>query len=530
MIMPPSRGKNGMEPMPDVTELLNADFGTLSDLIATHARQQGERLALIQDDTRLTYAQLDAALNRVASGLHRDGVKPGQAVAIVAISWLSNALVFLGALRAGCVPAPIAPSGTPEQIAAMIRDCAAPLTFADSASMADALGGGVPVIALEQLDAWLPQGDVTPHQPAVEPGDPFNMIYSSGTTGMPKGIVQSHAMRWQHFTRLGEVGYGTAVTLIATPLYSNTTLVSFLPTLAWGGTVVLMKKFDARAYLDLAQQHRATHTMLVPVQYQRIMAMPDFDRYDLSSFLCKFCTSAPFAAELKGDVVRRWPGALIEFYGMTEGGGTCRLNATQHPDKLHTVGRPAPGSEILLIDDQGRVVPNGEIGEVVGRSAAMMNGYHGRPEATREAEWHDADGNRYIRHGDIGRFDQDGFLTLLGRAKDMIISGGFNIYPADIEEVLNQHPQVAESAVIGVESERWGETPVGIVVASGEAPRPDELLEWANARLGKVQRLSDIILIDELPRSAIGKILKRELRDSFEVRRASGEPIAANVN
>jgi acyl-CoA synthetase (AMP-forming)/AMP-acid ligase II len=304
------------------------------------------------------------------------------------------------------------------------------------------------------------------------------------------------------------------VTLLSTPLYSNTTLVVFFPTIAFGGCVVLMPKFDAAAYLQLAQQHRVTHTMLVPVQYQRLMARPDFDAHDLSSFRFKFSTSAPFGAALKADVLARWPGGLIEFYGMTEGGGTCILEAHLHPGKLHTVGQPAAGSDIRLIDEAGREVAAGEAGEVVGHSAGMMVGYHGQPQKTREAEWFDAAGKRFIRTGDVGRFDADGFLTLFDRKKDMVISGGFNIYPSDLETVLRGHAAVADAAVIGVPSEQWGETPVAFVVRrSGDATSADALLQWANAQLGKTQRLASVRFIDELPRSAIGKILKRELRE-----------------
>jgi acyl-CoA synthetase (AMP-forming)/AMP-acid ligase II len=309
------------------------------------------------------------------------------------------------------------------------------------------------------------------------------------------------------------------VTLLATPLYSNTTLVVFFPTVAFGGTVVLMEKFDVDRYLALAERHRVTHTMLVPVQYQRLMASPRFGAHDLSSFKMKFCTSAPFAASLKADVVARWPGGLVEFYGMTEGGGTCILAAHEHPDKLHSVGRPAPGSDIRLIDDAGRELPANDpaaVGEVVGRSAGMMTGYHGQPAKTLEAEWFDASGLRYIRTGDVGRFDDDGFLVLVDRRKDMIISGGFNLYPSDLEAVLRAHPGVAEAAVAGVPSERWGETPAAWVVArAGAGVDAESLRTWANERVGKTQRIAFLTLVDELPRSAIGKVLKRELRNRF---------------
>ena len=330
-------------------------------------------------------------------------------------------------------------------------------------------------------------------------------------------------MRWAHVQRAALSGYGPdAVTLIATPLYSNTTLVSVLPTLAHGGRLVLMPKFDALGYLQLAQAERATHTMLVPVQYQRLMARPDFGQFDLSSFRFKFSTSAPFHAELKADILARWPGALVEYYGMTEGGGTCILQAHLHPHKLHTVGQPAEGHDIRLIDEEGRELPrmpggaSSGSGEVVGRSPAMMSGYHGRPAQSAEAEWFDAEGRRYIRTGDVGRFDEDGFLILQDRRKDLIISGGFNIYPSDLEAVLRQHPAVADAAVVGVPSKEWGETPVAFVVRrEGHGVPPEALRAWANDQVGKTQRLMALHLLPELPRSAIGKVLKRELRQAW---------------
>jgi acyl-CoA synthetase (AMP-forming)/AMP-acid ligase II len=286
-----------------------------------------------------------------------------------------------------------------------------------------------------------------------------------------------------------------------------------------GGTAVLMAKFDAARYLELAQKYRATYTMLVPVQYQRIMALPNFDRYDLSSFRMKLSTSAPFRTELKRDVLKRWPGGLVEIYGLTEGGGTCLLYAHEHPDKLDTVGRPAPGHDIRLIDEQGREIAPGDAGEVVGRSPLMMTGYHNQPAKTAEAEWFDAQGNRFLRTGDIGRFDADGFLTLIDRKKDMIISGGFNVYPSDIEAVIRTHPEVADVSVVGVPSERWGETPVAFVVRRpGSSVSAAALRDWANARLGKIQRLAALEWVESLPRSAIGKVLKRELREIYRSR------------
>jgi acyl-CoA synthetase (AMP-forming)/AMP-acid ligase II len=331
---------------------------------------------------------------------------------------------------------------------------------------------------------------------------------------MPKGIVQPNGMRWAHVRRGIFYGYGGgAVTIVSTPLYSNTTLVSLLPTVALGGTAVLMQKFDVAEFLALCEKERVTHAMLVPAQYKRILQHPDFGKYDLSNFRAKFSTSAPFPAALKAEVLRRWPGGLTDSYGTTEGGGTCVLFAHDFPGKLHTVGKPAPGHDIRLIDDGGNEVPKGRAGEVVGRSAIMMSGYHNRPGLTAAAEWFDQGGNRFLRTGDIGRFDEDGFLTLIDRKKDMIISGGFNIYPSDLEAVLLRHEAVAEAAVVAAPSERWGETPVAFVVLKpGRTITPDALRAWANRQLGKTQRIDEVRLKPEFPRSPIGKVLKRELR------------------
>jgi len=512
-----------------IVALREREFGSHHELIRAQASVRPHKLAMIQDQRRLDYAELDRLMDRIAASLQRDGIQPGARIAICAATSIDYGAVFMGALRAGAGVVPLAPSSTPQTLLAMLEDSGAQILFLDAA-VAGALipvrhTGGPVWVTLDDtsfgttFSTWLLPSDVRPAPVSLDPRAAFNIIYSSGTTGVPKGIVQSHAMRWAQLSR--DLGHdyeadSEQVTLISTPLYSNTTLVSFLPTLVNGGTVVLMSRFDPVRFLELAQAHRVTHAMLVPVQYRRLMSVPDFDRYELTSFVMKYCTSAPFPADLKAQVLKRWPGGLTEWYGMTEGGASCQLLAHECPDKLHTVGCPFTGHDMRLIDEQGNELPPGEIGEIVGRSPAMMNGYFNQPQKTSEAEWYDKAGNRFIRTGDIGRFDADGFLTLMDRRKDMIISGGFNIYPSDLEAVLSQHEAVLEAAVVGVPSEQWGETPVAFVVAvSGHSIDPRQLCAWANERLGKMQRISALEIVDSLPRSAIGKVLKRELRAQY---------------
>jgi acyl-CoA synthetase (AMP-forming)/AMP-acid ligase II len=513
---------------------LEKPFGSYPDLIAHWGVDRPARIALDDGVEALTWAQVSALVDRIAAQLQADGLAKGQAVAILGTSSVRYALVYLAAVRAGGCAAPLTTSAAPSQLSAMLRDSGAMHLFVDAPKLADLAGEDVPPLKTVMLKSghgehpplyeWMAGEGAMPEDQQCGPSDPFNIIYSSGTTGTPKGIIHSRQMRWYHAAVGENAAYGApdAVSLISTPLYSNTTLALVMPTLAYGGTLLIMPKFEAGRYLEIASERRMTHSMLVPVQYKRLMEYDRFDRFDLSATQIKYCTSAPFSAALKAEVVRRWPGALIEIYSMTEGGVVCLLHAHKHPDKLHTVGQPNKGSELFTIDEEGNRLPSGAIGELVGRSPTMMSGYQNQPEKTNEASWYDADGSRWQRMGDIGRVDEDGFVELLGRSKDMIISGGFNIYPVDLEAVLLKQPGVGEAAVIGMPSDRWGETPVGFVsAAKGEVLDIDAALAGANAELGKTQRLSALYPIDEMPRSHIGKLLKTELRALAEKR----EPI-----
>lgn len=512
----------------DTDAELEKDFGDYDALIGAWGALRPDNIALLDHACKYSWAELDAITSRIAAGLQRDGLRRGQAVAILGTTCNAYAMAYVAAIRAGGCAAPLTTSATPKQLSAMIADSEAMHLFIDAAKLADLAGCNLEDVTIIMMDGamgdhpdmmdWMADEGAR-HTPAkTSPHDPQNIIYSSGTTGTPKGIVHSRQMRWRQSAVGAKSGYGAhSVTLLSTPLYSNTTLACFNPSILYGGTTVLMPKFDVSGYLELAQHHRATHTILVPIQYKRIMEYEGFGDYNLSSYVLKYCTSAPFAAKLKADIVARWPGELIEIYSMTEGGVVCLLKCNHHPDKLHTVGQPHVGSEVITIDEELKQLPSGSIGELVGRSPTMMSGYQNQPEKTNEATWYDADGGHWQRMGDIGRVDEAGFVELIGRAKDMIISGGFNIYPKDLEEILIAHPDVDEAGVIGVPSEQWGETPVGFISTAGNAPADVEaILAQVNGDLGKTQRLSKLYKIDEMPRSHIGKLLKTELRDIYD--------------
>jgi acyl-CoA synthetase (AMP-forming)/AMP-acid ligase II len=494
---------------PRSESLLHQEFGRLDQLVAAHAVEHPDSPAVALGDRVLTYAELDLLTDRLAAALQRDGLDKGDAIAICAGASLEYIALYLAASRVGVVVAPVSNWLKLEAKISLVEDTGARRLFTDNPLLAEAFGDRTVMVG--DLPDWMAPPEAKPKPVQILPGDAHCLMYSSGSTGAPKGVIQTYQHRWRLLTVT--VATHRESYLVSTPLSSSVTTFAWAKPMAVGGVAVLMGKFDALEFLKLAERWRITNAVMAPVQAQRILTHPEFDRFDLSSFRSKVILAAPSTPELKAEMLRRWPGGLTEIYAMSEGGVASYLDAAGHPDKLHTVGKPQAGVTLKVIDDEGRELAPGSIGELVGRSKTMMQGYHNRPEATDRAFWRDAEGKDYVRSGDIGLLDPDGFVVLLGRKKDVIISGGQNIYPGDLEAALERHPAVQDVAVVGRKSKQWGEEPVAFVSLNpGWAVEPQELRDWMCERLGRWQQPAEVIILDELPMSPVGKVLKAELR------------------
>jgi len=367
------------------------------------------------------------------------------------------------------------------------------------------------------LDAWLGAG-TSPFTPTVIDDDWISdLIYSSGTTGTPKGVAQSYGARKEQCISLAQFGVTRETRSLQTVgLCSNYGFSSLLLSLWWGGTFFIMRKFSAEAAVVILARETIDMAWMPPATLIRTVEAPGFRTAVAGKPCIKICAGAPLSETHKLQVLEQWPGPFYDVYGQTET-GTLTVLAMHAipPAKLKSVGKVLPTVQVRIIDDAGRVLGPGVEGEIVGQSSTLMTGYHQRDDANASAYWRDEAGRLYIRTGDIGKIDEDGFLWLCDRKKDMIISGGYNVYPADIERVAGDHPAVFEVAVVGCASAKWGESPVAfLTLRDGETADPDELRAWINARVGAVQRVAAVKILAELPNGAMGKILKRELRET----------------
>lgn len=505
----------------------------LPEVLALNARWQADKPALICGDQQMSWRDFHAGVCRFAHGMQALGIRRGDRVVVLMDNSMDMVQALFGVITAGAVVVPINTLVADRALAPMINDCGARAVIASTGhatrlTQARADCTQVPDANWLCTDAAVPGwchgtpwlATMATHDPAVTLADEdgCNIIYSSGTTGQPKGIVHTHRRRLDWFYDLAiALRYDrSSVNLCAIGLFSNISWAGMGCTLLTGGTLVIMPAFDAGQWLQAVDRHAVSHSAMVPVMFQRILEHPAFDDASLGSIKSMMCCGSPLGAALKQAIMSRLAPQLVELYGLTEGLITT-LDPEDARSRPSSVGKPLPGTDLVILNALDEPCAPGEAGEIAGRGRILMAGYHDRPEASLEATWVDDEGRRWLRTGDIGYLDEAGFLYLVDRKKDLIISGGQNIYPADIEAVALEHAAVAEVAVVGISSRQWGETPLAVVVpTSGSEARAGDLQDWINERVGKHQRVAGVVLAAELPRNANGKILKRQLREHYQ--------------
>ncbi|MFN3231915.1 MAG: class I adenylate-forming enzyme family protein [Alphaproteobacteria bacterium] len=515
-----------------MAQLLDAPAVFLPHIWASHARHFPNRLAIVCGKQRLSWRQFNEDMNRIANGLNALGVGQGDKVAVLMTNSVDMPAVLYGIIKSGACVVPVSAMLSPEQITGMIDDSGSQVLFADAKTRElveaarDQMFGirrnGFFALGFEG-DGWRGLKDWMAEQDTGEPAvryaleDEVNIIYTSGTTGLPKGIVMTHAARlhfaWSNAIEMTFSRQSRA--LVTTALYSNGTWLMALPVLFTGGTLHILDAFSPDAFLDTVEREGITHTFMVPTQYIVTLEHDALDRTDLSSLQIMLSAGSPLRVDTKKEAMARMGAGLIELYGFSEGAASM-IKPEDADRKWGSVGTPVVGFDIRIIDDDGNELPFGETGEIVSTGGGIMHGYHKRPDATRDLIWQDQSGRTFLKSGDIGKFDEDGFLFILDRKKDMIISGGFNVFPADIEEVVGQHPDVSDVTVIGIPHDKWGETPLALIIPkAGAAADTDAIRNWTNERVAKPQRLAAVELREDFPRNALGKVLKRELREAY---------------
>lgn len=487
-------------------------------LLGRWAAAQPDKPAAIFADSgeTLSFAQLDARATLAARWLVSRGLQPGDGVALLLENQPDFLVMSYGAKRAGLMVTPLSIHLRPHEVAYVLADSGAQLLVHAPAlaDLAAALPEGVPRLTTEQARA---EAAAVPEAPLPERPIGREFLYSSGTTGLPKGIrrpliayesrfAPEFDMSWKDF-------YGfdaNTVYLSPAPLYHAAPNRYVQRTIDHGGTAVITRKFDAAQCLALIERYRITHSQWVPTMFVRLLALPAAVRgaHDLSSHRCAIHAAAPCPVAVKRAMIEWWGPILREYYAGSEGIGTCFIDSETWLRKPGSVGRPAYGA-VHILDDDGVELPPGEVGRIWFEGGARF-AYHNAPEKTAEA-YND---RGWATLHDLGHVDADGYLFLSDRRADLILSGGVNLYPAEIEAALAQHPLVADIGVIGVADAEFGERPLAVVV-----PRPGlteaALLDFSRAALSGAKRPVAVRLVDELPRSEAGKLLRRVLKERF---------------
>ncbi len=509
----------------------------MGSLPARHARYRPRHTAVLvaprakgSHEIRLTWREFDGYVNRCANALAAQGVARGDRVATVLANSLELLANYWACAKLGAAAVPLSPLLTATGLASLLADAPPKVVLASSDqrpvlddvqrrlpftpswvlvdAAADDEAAGYRAYGLLHAEA-----SDSPPPAHVEAGDLLTLMYTSGTTGLPKGIQHTHFIRAMYATTMANAWRMApeSVVLHSGAIVFNGAMVTMFPAFMVGATYVLHRAFDAEAFIATVERERVTHTMLVPSQIIAILNAKGFDAARLTSLEMVLSLGAPLMKEHKDRLNELLPRRFYELYGLTEGFVTI-LDRDDAQRKAGSVGVPPPFYEMRIVAEDGHEVPQGTIGEIIGRGPITMPGYFNRVEQTAQALRDD-----WLWTGDLGYVDEDGFLYLVDRKKDMIDTGGVKVYPKDVEEIAAHHPAVLEVAVFGIPHEKWGETPVAaVVLRTPGSVGADELKEWINARVAaKYQRLDRVIVMDDFPRNAAGKTLKREMRAPF---------------
>ncbi|MET3616267.1 acyl-CoA synthetase (AMP-forming)/AMP-acid ligase II [Rhizobium aquaticum] len=504
-----------------------------SDVIRHGARFSPRHPAVICGNTVLTWSELELETRKAANALMDAGIVKGDKIGLLLPNGIPAFVAYWGAVRMGAATAAISPLNAGDALAAMLNNSESKLLFTDQAGLellkpkmaeleiltaSDILVFGASQ-GLRDAQVFINAGRLDEVDVPVSGNDTINIVYSSGSTGTPKGIEVSHLAR-HHYTFGMPVHFGMgpfSVALVSTPFYTNGTWAMLSAAMFRGATLVLMPKFSSTAFLEAVQRWRCTHSFMVPTQLSRIIADPNLASYDTSSL--KVIESAGQklmeAARKKAEDALPYT-AIWEVYGTSEGFATVIGPEDRERGKTESVGRPMMLDDIRIVGPDGEELPTGEIGEICAYGIGLMKGYYRAPEKTAEQVWIGPRVRTFTRSGDLGYLDADGYLYLSGRLKDMIKSGGLNVFPSDIEQVLSGHPSVREACVVGVPHAEWVETPFAyVILADGAAETADELTAWVNERVGKFQRIAGSHIMPDFPRVAYGKVDKPALRKLF---------------
>ncbi|MFL0801992.1 MAG: acyl--CoA ligase [Agarilytica sp.] len=515
-------------------------FMSMSDIVGLHAQSRPKDIAFADVEQQISWREFNLKTNILANALISAGLQPGDRVVILTGNTVWAYVVVFGVMKAGGVACPLSTLLTAQNIAGLAQDCDADVMFVDRHSTAMGVSAQKSYPALNlifeagpdkvedeeyaQAHLWCAYDTFTFDASDLDPyvshvaDDRCNVIYSSGTTGKPKGIVHSHGARVGFASELaiGMRFHAQCRTLVTTAPSSNGSWVVMLPTILVGGTTLVMGAFDTASFFHMMKIHQPTHAFMVPTQARALLADPEHKKAKFKKFECIVTAGAPMPDPIKNQIREISGEKLYELWGFTESVGTL-ISPTEMITRPHSVGRAWVGCELKIIDEDGNDITGKGSGEIVGRTVSMMEGYLNRPDANYDIIWKNNKGHLFLRTGDIGEIDDEGYLTLRGRSKDMILSGGLNIFPVDIESKLLWHDAVQDASVIGVEDVKWGETPVAFVILKKGMPyKKDVLMAWLNDQLAKYQRVSDLVVKKEdFPRNALGKVLKATLKKQY---------------